>query len=125
MKTYIQVAIRQQKDWIKVDDHVKNKGTLISTCDFSSVCGLKNIFESYEKLKQIYYENVSISEHRFWQTSGLFSAHEDPHPNWSGYMQNILKGSHQLKSKDITSLILNMNPNNETCIYSINAKKEI
>lgn len=34
-------------------------------------------------------------------------------------MQYILKGSHQLKSKVIMLPILNLNPNNETCICSV------
>ena len=109
---------RRQKDWIKVDDLVKNKGIPILTYDFSSVCGLKNIIlESYKKLKRIYNENVSISAGKFWLASGLFSTHEDPHPNWSGYMQNIWNGSHQPESKVMLST-LNLNPSNETCIYS-------
>ena len=115
-----EVVRRRQKDWIKVDDLVKNKGIPISTYDFSSVCGLKNtIFESYEKLERIYNENVSVSADRFWHTSGLFSTHEDSRPNWSGCMQNISKGSHQPKSKVIMLPILNLNPNNETCICSV------
>ena len=110
---------QQQKDWIKVHDLVKNKGILISAYDFS-VCGLKNIIsESYEKLKWIYNTNISISADRFWYTSDLFSTHEYPRPNWSGYMQNISKGSHQKKSKVLLLLILNLNPNNEMCIYSV------
>ena len=70
---------KREKDWIKVDHLVKNKGIQISTCDFSSVCWFKNIiFELYEQMKWIYNENVSIQADRFWHTSGLISTHEDP-----------------------------------------------
>ena len=86
------VVRRREKDWITVDDLVKNKSIPISTFDFSSVCGLKNvIFESYEKLKWTYNENVSISANRFWHTSGLFSTQGDPCPYWSGYIRVFQK----------------------------------
>ena len=60
---------------------------------------------------QDYYENLDV----LWKTSVMFGA---PRPVWSGMMQFVHQG-HQAGKESIVFLpIINMNPNDSTCIYS-------
>lgn len=55
-----------------------------------------------------------------WHSSWMFSPPETPRPNWSGFMQCTTKASNSaLSSSTITFLpIIDLNPSDETCIYS-------
>ena len=52
-----------------------------------------------------------------WQTSR--SLRNDPTPNWLGFMQELLKNETPVQKSTITFLpIIDLNPNDENCIYS-------
>ena len=52
-----------------------------------------------------------------WQTSR--SLRNDPTPNWLGFMQELLKSETPLQKLTIKFLpIIDLNPNDESCIYS-------
>jgi len=55
-----------------------------------------------------------------WHSSWMFSPPETPRPNWSGFMQCTTNASKSaLSSSTITFLpIIDLNPSDETCIYS-------
>ena len=50
-----------------------------------------------------------------WKSSILFG---QPRPSWSGTMQVVHRGNHPPKSSIMFLPMINMDPNNETCIYS-------
>ena len=52
-----------------------------------------------------------------WQTSR--SLRNDPTPDWLGFMQELLKSETPVQKSTITFLpIIDLNPNDESCIYS-------
>ena len=52
-----------------------------------------------------------------WQTSR--SLRDDPTPKWLGFMQELLKSETPVQKSTITfSPIIDLNPNDEECIYS-------
>ena len=57
------------------------------------------------------YENLDI----LWKTSIMFGA---PRPAWSGMMQFVHRGHHPGKASIMFLPIIDMNPSDNTCIYS-------
>ena len=53
-----------------------------------------------------------------WHALGLFSTLAEPKPNWNGSMQDVTKGIHSPQSDTVMLPIIDLNPNDETCIYS-------
>ena len=108
------------KKLVKVDQLVKEKGIPILSYDFPHQRGLDSvILKPYEKLISAV---VAPSEFKFdalWQAAGLFSSTEKPRANWNGFMQEITNGPHPPKSKTVMLPIIDLDPKNESCVYSV------
>lgn len=87
--------------------------------DFPEKRGLDSIvFGSYNEMIASFVRTVSIDVDRLWHAAGLFMTSESPRPNWNGFMQDISKGSHPPKSNITMLPIIDLNPTDESCIYS-------
>ena len=53
-----------------------------------------------------------------WSTGWLFPDAARPKPNWSGFMQHVCTGKHSAVSEVSMLPILDLNPNDMTCVYS-------
>ena len=62
---------------------------------------------------------VSTTLDKLWHSAGLFTSATNPHANWNGFMQDISTGHHQPKLKTVMLPIIEMNPNDETCVRSV------
>lgn len=76
-------------------------------------CGMSAV--TYQKLvnlkAQNSYENLDV----LWKASIMFGS---PRPAWSGMMQFVHQGDHPGKADVMFMPIIDMNPNDSTCIYS-------
>ena len=95
---------------------MKKKAIPITSYDFPFQKGLHTIFfESY-----MIQDMSQFSTHdKLWHSTGLFTSATKPRPNWNGSMQGILTGHHQPKSKTLILSIIDLNPNDETCVLSV------
>lgn len=56
-----------------------------------------------------------------WHCSWFFSSNNEPRPNWAGFMQSATSAStSEVRSKSCVTFLpmIDLNPNNEVCIYS-------
>ncbi|MES9882369.1 MAG: hypothetical protein ABW185_15970 [Sedimenticola sp.] len=63
----------------------------------------------------MFYSNV------LWQSAGLLNRSSTHTPNWSGFMQHVFGGNNGqtvTKSEVLILPIIDLNPNDDTCIYS-------
>ena len=114
-----EVPRKRLKQYVKADDLVKAKGIPITTYDFPKKRGLDSIiFKSYEDLIFPFLSTWSSSVDKLWHTAGLFTMTSSPRANWSGFMQDISTGNHPKKANITMLPLIDLNPNDETCIYS-------
>ena len=107
------------KSYTKVNELVQKKGIHITPYDFRSHCGLDNIiFKPYENIMSFFTNRISFDMDCLWHAAGLFSTPAESRPNWNGSMQNVTKGIHPPRSDIVMLPIIDLNPNNETYIYS-------
>ena len=61
-----------------------------------------------------------LSYDMLWRYGTIFSSAEEPNPNWSGYMQTVTNKKYQRHEKSGIKFlpIIDLDPTNETCIYS-------
>ena len=62
----------------------------------------------------------NVNTDLLWHCGWAFQDVEKPRPGWSGFMQHIFSGEHNVTEKSETLLlpIIDLNPSDETCIYS-------
>jgi len=53
-----------------------------------------------------------------WHAASLFTDDEKPRPRWSGFMQQVTRGQHSSAAVVQMMPLIDMNPGDETCIYS-------
>ena len=108
------------KKLIKVDQLVKEKGIPILSYDFPNKCGLDSvIFKPYKDLKSTIVNPGVFSYDTLWHAAEMFSSKEKPRPNWNGFMQNVSEGPHPPRSKTVMLPIIDLDPKNESCVYSV------
>ena len=61
---------------------------------------------------------LDISSDLIWHTGWLACEAEQPRPSWSGFMQQAFSCDGYEKSEFLFLPIVDLNPSNETCIYS-------
>ena len=86
---------------------------------------IKENISDFSKIKLTSLEKLTTTElkkHELkyftWKTSWYFNSKSDLKPNWSGYMQNMLEGQYPGKSHVTYLPIIDLNPNDDQCIYS-------
>ena len=84
----------------------------------SSVKGLAAVsFKNVTHLSKPLVMPKEVGYDLLWQTSR--SLRNDPTSNWVGFMQELLKSETSVQKSTITfSPIIDLNPNDESCIYS-------
>ena len=91
---------------IPIEQYIEESGNIRSTIVFKALGELKFNFDI--KLQR----NIDL----LWEMSFLFT--EASRPGWSGFMQVYRKGSFPGKSEITLLPIINLNPNDNSCIYS-------
>ena len=70
---------------------------------------------TYEALSAPHAQNLRYNADLIWKASLLMKT---PRPLWSGYMQMVNKGEHPGKSSVLFLPMIDLNPNDPSCIYS-------
>ena len=104
--------------YTKVTKLVRKKGIYITSYDLPSHCGLDIIFKPYENIMSFFTNCISSDMDFLWHVAGLFSTPAEPRPNWNGFMQDVTKRIHPPQPDIVMLPIINLNPNDKTCIYS-------
>lgn len=60
----------------------------------------------------------SSSTNLLWNSTGIFTRNKEPRPGWSGFMQDVSTGKHLPKSDVVLLPLLDLNPFDESCIYT-------
>ena len=91
---------------IPIEQYIKGNYNVLSKKVFCAIRELK--FDSCITLEK----NIDL----LWEMSFTFS--DVTRPNWSGFMQAYRKGTYPRKSEVTLLPIINLNPNDHSCIYS-------
>ena len=105
---------------MRVNGLIKDKGVPIFPYISPPNKGLASVF--YKPIVQLQYPYTlpsMLCSNLLWHSGWVFS-HAKPRPNWSGFMQHIFCDSQNSVSKsEILYLpIIDLNPSDETCIFS-------
>ena len=102
-------------------EDLKDKGIPIIHYDFPDISGLRSIkFKPIaELLHHPYTPPVTLSTDLLWLTAYSFRSNLEARPNWSGFMQAISTGDHSQPSEITMLPIINLDPGNYSCIYSV------
>ena len=76
------------------------------------------IFQPILQLQVPYILPLDMSSDLIWYTGWLACEGEQPRPSWSGFMQKAFSCDGYEKSEVLFLPIVDLNPSNETCIYS-------
>jgi len=104
---------------ITANELVKDKGLPIIQYTSNSKKALSTI--TYQPILQLqvpYTLPIDVSSDLIWQTGWLACEAEQPRPSWSGFIQHTFSCEGYAKSKVLFLPIVDLNPSNETCIYS-------
>ena len=111
------VISRQQRT--KVDELVKDKGVPIVQYIGPLERGLSSvIFKPTVELQVPYTLPSELYSDLLWHSGWIFSEAAKPRPNWSGFMQHIFSDNQLSKSEVLLLPIIDLNPSDETCVYS-------
>ena len=101
----------------RVTEVIKNKEIEIKTYITPQISGLSMVkLKPLGELLYPYTLPPDLSMNLIWHMSIFFQRNE--RPNWSGYMTNVSVGDYPGKSTVSLLPIINLNPNDLTCIYS-------
>jgi len=81
--------------------------------------GLRSLpLQPVEMLMQPIVLPVTANLTILWHAASLFSDDEKPRPSWSGFMQQVTRGQHSSAAVVQMMPLIDMNPGDESCIYS-------
>ena len=102
---------------------VGNLGIPVLTYHFPESPGLSSVsFGLYQHLFILLYPYTlptSINLDLLWSTGWMCRDESQPTPNWSGYMQHVCTGQHAAVSDVLFLPIINMNPADHSCMFSM------
>ena len=111
-------TVIERKKYITSHAMISNKGVPIQNY-------IKENISDFSKIKLTSLEKLTTTElkkhelkHFTWKTSWYFNSKSDLKPNWSGYMQNMLEGQCPGKPHVTYLPIIDLNLNDDQCIYS-------
>ncbi len=113
------VVSRQKR--IKVNELVKDRGVPIFQYVGPLEKGLASvIYKPILELQVPHTLPLELCSNLLWHSGWLSSNAAQPRSNWSGFMQHIFSGNEQPHSKsEVLFLpIIDLNPSDETCVYS-------
>ena len=80
---------------------------------------LKLKFKPIKDLASTILQSSEMNLDLLWQTAWFLTSKESPRPKWSGFMQHATTSNSIYQKASIKFLpIIDMNPSDETCIYS-------
>ena len=104
----------------KVSDVIKDKGIELHSFHGSSKMGLSTL--TIHPLHQLTIEPTTSKEvdyNIFWHINWFSSSPEKPRPNWNGFMQSATSKAPVEDKSMVTFLpIIDLNPSDDSCIYS-------
>ena len=112
------VISRQQR--LKVNELVKHKGVTITQYLSSPEKGLASlVYKPIIDLQSPFILPLELCSDLLWHSGWIFSKAR-PRPNWSGFMQHIFCDNQNCtpRSEVLFLPIIDLNPTDETCIYS-------
>jgi len=111
------VISRQKR--IRVDELVKDKGVPIVQYISQPEIGLATV--KYKPILHLQVPHTLPSDlysDMLWPSGWMFNEAAKPRPNWSGFMQHIFSDEQHSKSEVLLLPIIDLNPSDETCVYS-------
>ena len=112
--------IKMQKP-MKVSELLKDRGVSIVQYLSPIKKGLSSVtFKPIRKLQVSYTRPSELSCNLLWHAGWVLGDEAIQRPNWSGFMQHIFSDDDHLHSKGKVLFlpIIDLNPSDETCIYS-------
>jgi len=76
------------------------------------------IYKPVLHLQTPYILTPDVSSDLIWHAGWLGCKEDSPRPSWSGFMQHVFSYEGYAKAKVLFLPIVDLNPSNETCIYS-------
>ena len=114
------VIYRQQR--ITVDELVRDKGVPIFQYISPPEKGLAEVtYKPILQLQFLYTLPSELFSNLLWHSGGIFSKATSPRSNWSGFMQHVFSDEQKptpAKSEVLLLPIIDLNPSDESCIYS-------
>ena len=119
----VQSRIISRQQYTKVSMLVEGKGVPILKYTAFPEKGLASvIYKPTVQLQFPYTLPSDLYSDLLWHSGGMFSNEARPRPNWSGFMQHIYSNSHdqcQVSNSEVLFMpIIDLNPSDESCIYS-------
>lgn len=116
--TSMDIPIKRPSTVKKVGDIVKHCGVNIVRMDAAGIPP-PTLLKPFINLQIPYVLPQSVHFDLLWHAGLKCSITEKARPNWSGFMKSYSKGGPTTKQSEITLLpLVNLNPSDETCIYS-------
>ena len=110
--------LERPKTKLKIKDLIAGKGVQIHHYDFPKYKGLANI--KFTTLSSgVLSKPLSTNNDMLWQAAALLNNNNVKRPNWSGFMQHVSRGAYPRKSHITLLPIIDLNPSDYSCIYSV------
>ena len=118
--TNLTQKIKRLKERKRTSTFVEHRGIEIIPYYGSSYNGLLKIkLKPYMQLSSPYTLTSDLGYDLLWKSAWFFSSKTQPRPNWSGFMQQVANKRRSPEKSAISFLpIIDLNPSDETCIYS-------
>ena len=118
--TNLTQKIKRLKERKWTSTFVEHRGIEIIPYSGSSYNGLLKIkLKPYMQLSSPYTLTSDLGYDLLWKSAWFFSSKTQPRPNWSGFMQQVTNKRRSPEKSAISFLpIIDLNPSDETCIYS-------
>lgn len=104
---------------LNVNDVVRNRGLAIIPYALHNGKGLSTVtMTAIKSLNHNIVFSPVMKLDMMWHIAGVVKTIDSPRPNWSGYMQSVCVGPHAPKTSIKFLPIVDLNPSDESCIYS-------
>lgn len=104
---------------IGANEVVKNKGLPITQYVSNAKRALSSLlYKPILHLQIPYTLPPGVNSDLIWHAGWLACEEAAPRPSWSGFMQHVFSNEEHAKSEVLFLPIVDLNPSNETCIYS-------
>ena len=104
---------------IKAKSLIGNHGIPIKPYVAPAVRGLSHLrYKPVLELQWPFILPPTLHIDTLWHAGWMFRDASQPRPNWAGFMQSVSVGCHPHKSDILMLPIIDLNPNDTTCIYS-------
>ena len=111
----------QRKARLKVSDLISNKGIPIVPYNGSASASLIKFKPLHEYQRPYTIPPAPYYANLLWQSAHIFSKSHQVTPNYSGFMQHFFRSLNEenMKWNVLILPLIDLNPNDETCVYSV------